>query len=1004
MVKRIINRPIAVTMVLLGIIVLGIVSAMKLPVGLLPDIDFPYVTIQVEAPGMSARELERDVVTLLRSQFVQMDGLSGLEGDSRDGSARVRLSFQHGDDMDYRFVEVNERLDRCMASLGDISRPKVLKATATDIPAFYINLTSKDDQGDFITLGRFAREVIVKRLEQLDEVAMVDVSGVEEEEILVVPDPARMASLGIGLQDLESLISSADIRLGSLTIRDGQYRYGVRFHANASSLEDIASLWLNHEGRLLQLRDIASVKKTPSLRSGMLSSDGKPAVSLAVIKQSEARMSDLRKAVMGQMNSYCADYPEVSFTITRDQSSLLEYSINSLIQNIIIGILLACVIIFLFMKDFRSPVLVAITIPVSLICSMLVFRLLGMSLNIISLSGLLLGVGMMTDNSLILVDNITGRWQRGDSLKRSILEGTREVSGPMLSSILTTCAVFIPLVMVSGMAGALFRDQAAAVTVVLFSSYIVTITAIPVYYHAFYRKAESFRESPFLNRISFTGALERWDRRWSSFMLSHKWISWTLLGICTAGCILCLSLMPRQMLPEMTREDTILKVGWSGNISPEENMSRCNAISDVSGARQVTAMAGVQQFVLNHGGDVGAGEASVYMAFDSEEDRLLAEARIAGHMASAWPSADFSFVPSGNVFEMVFGQSEPPLVARLRSTQAPSVEVGPLNECLRRLGSALPGYGIGAPKTKEQAVLVADPEKMALYGIGYPAIVSAVRSALNGNRLLKIIQGEISVPVVLGSDIDGLSKILESVSVKTEGGCVPLSAVMRLSSENDLDRIVSGQEGEYYPVKFDIAGRDIPKAMAAIRKTLREDGRFEAGFSGSWFSTGGMVRDLILTVIIAILLLYLILAAQFESLVQPFLILSEIVIDIFFAIGILYLAGGEINLMSMIGLVVITGIVINDSILKIATINRLRGEGLLLQEAILTAGRRRLKAIVMTSLTTILAVCPFLVRGNMGADLQYPMTVVIIAGMVAGTLVSLFVVPAMYASIYKDRK
>jgi hypothetical protein len=228
---------------------------------------------------------------------------------------------------------------------------------------------------------------------------------------------------------MEALVSSADIRLGSLTIRDGQYRYGVRFQSNAANVNDIRNLWLNHNGKLLKLGDIASVEVVPAPRSGMLTYDGKPSLSLAVIKQSDARMADLRRAMDSLLGAFKSDYPGVEFSIIRDQTLLLDYSINSLILNIIIGILLACAVIFLFMKDFRSPMLVALTIPFSLVFSMLLFRILGMSLNIISLSGLLLGVGMMTDNTLILVDNITGRRLRGEQLREVSLNHLTDVFG-----------------------------------------------------------------------------------------------------------------------------------------------------------------------------------------------------------------------------------------------------------------------------------------------------------------------------------------------------------------------------------------------------------------------------------------------------------------------------------------------------------------------------------------------------------------------------------------------
>ena len=368
-----------------------------------------------------------------------------------------------------------------------------------------------DARDSFQEMSRFAREVVAKRIEQLPEVAMVDMTGCVTPEILVVPDEESLKRLGLTIQSFLSLVEAANVSLGNLTIRDGEYHYNVRFRSFASSAEDIANVYFKTGGRILQIRDVARVYERPAPETGGALSDGRKAVVMAVIKQSEAKMADLKSAIEGQMSYFERDYPQIDFILTRDQTQLLEYSINNLFQNIIVAVLLTCVIIFLFMKDFRSPTLVALTIPAALVFSMLVFGLIGLTINIISLSGLILGVGMMVDNSIVLIDNITARWNRGDDLRTAVLEGTKEVMAPMLSSVLTTCAVFIPLVFMSGIAGALFYDQAMAVTVVLLTAYAVTITVIPVYYYLWYRGFSSFRPSRLLGRIAFPAAMRFYE-------------------------------------------------------------------------------------------------------------------------------------------------------------------------------------------------------------------------------------------------------------------------------------------------------------------------------------------------------------------------------------------------------------------------------------------------------------------------------------------------------------
>lgn len=1009
MLKHLIDRPITVTMITLVIVVLGIVSIRLLPVSLIPDVDIPYITVQATSSELSAREMDESVLKPLRQQLIQINGLEDIVSEAKDGSGTIRLTFNHGSDIDYLFIEVNEKIDRSMSGLGDIARPKVLKASATDIPAFFVNITSAGE--DFTRMSRFARDVISKRIEQLPEVAMVDVSGLVSDEILIIPDESKLLQMGMTMPEFEGCVRNSNIRLGSLTIRDGEYRYNVKFDSRASSSEDIANLWLKKDGRLLQIKDIARVIVHPAKRTGLVRSDGEDAVCLAVIKQSEAKMSDLKSAMDRLMDSFAKDYPQLRFEITRDQTRLLEYTINNLLQNIIVALILASVIIFLFMRDFRSPVLVILTMPVALIFSMLCFYAIGLTLNIISLSGLLLGVGMMTDNTVILVDNITGRWQREGNLRSAVLEGTKEVRGAMLSSVLTTCAVFIPLIFLSGIAGAMFYDQAMSVTIVLLTSYIVTILVIPVYYYWWFKGSAGFRPSPLLEKINFDEPIRRWDDRLMEWFIRHRPVAWGLLAVSTVGLVFCFLEMPKSRLPEMTQTDAIMKIDWNEHISVEQNTERVRGLEEsIAGSvEQMTALVGSQQFILSHSGDQGISEASVYI--NCKDSRTLRQVQdgLQGVMGNEYPAAVYSFEASGNIFDMVFARNEAPLTAHLRPLRTREVEVGPLRDVLSEVREALPDVAVADPPVKTDALFVADPELLALYDVSYSELASILRNSLNENRLFNIVQGTSTVPVVTGSNAAGLSEILRGAFIerKDQKGNVsriPVSDLMRQTFVEDFKTVIAGSEDNYYPLALDVESKDVKPVMAAVDAVVREDGNFDVGYSGSWFSNREMIDEMIIIMLVAIILLYLILASQFESLVQPLIILAEIVVDVFVALLVLWIFGVSINLMSMIGLIVITGIVINDSILKIDTINQMRKAGESLERAVIDASSLRVKAIIMTSLTTILAVCPFLSRGSMGADLQYPMSLVIIAGMLVGTLVSLFVVPALYYSIYNGRK
>jgi multidrug efflux pump subunit AcrB len=1019
MLKILIDRPITVTMGLLVIMVLGIVSIRQLPVSLIPEIDVPNITVQVSAPDMSSKEIDEAVLRPLRQNLMQISNLDEFKSEAKDGLGIISLSFTVGSDMDYAFIEVNEKIDRSMSALGDVERPKVYKSSASDIPAFYVNLTLKN-QGTippdkdtelypvsdaFSQLSTFASEVISKRIEQLPEVAMVDVSGCVEAELLIIPDEAALREAGMSLAEFESAIHAADVRLGSLAIRDGEYRYNVKFQSIASTKTDIENISLNCHDRIFKVRDLSQVIEHPAKRSGLVRSDGKDAISLAVIKQSDAKMSSLKSKMSELSEQLEKDYPQIDFKVMRDQTELLEYSINNLLQNIIVGIILACVIIFLFMQDFRSPALVALTIPTALIFSMLVFHVMGMTINIISLSGLILGVGMIVDNTIVLTDNITARWQRGDDLRTAVLSGTAEVRGPMLSSVLTTCAVFIPLIFVSGIAGAMFYDEAMSVTIILLTAYLVTIIVMPVYYWTWYKKLPAFKPNPLLSRFSLHGFMKLYENI-LTWLFRHRWAGWAIFGFSVVGIFLCFAFMERTKLPEISYSDTLVRVDWNAPLSLEQNTERVaaleGAVSDL--AEQVTSMVGMQQFILSHDSENDVSGATMYLKCKDARTLGKMKDRIASELASRWPDAAFSFESSGNIFDMVFSEDEPELVARLRPVSVPWVEIGRLERLLAEIRIAEPDLEIPEPNLKRNILYVADPEKMALYGVTLNSLLVALKNCLNENELFTIVQGNRSLPVVMGVDRRGIKAMIEGNFIKAGDKEIPVSALMQQTWEQGLKSIVCGAEGVYYPLKLELEGKNAKETMQGISDVVRRNGDFEASYSGAYFSNNKMVEELALVLFIAVILLYLILASQFESLMQPFIILSEIIIDIFFSLLVLWICGVSINLMSMIGLVVVCGIVINDSILKIDTINKLRKDGMALEHSIYEAGHRRLKAIVMTSLTTILSVCPFLARGSMGDDLQFPMALVIIAGMTIGTLVSLFLVPVVYYDVYRKKK
>ena len=1005
MIRKLIKRPVAVSMVLFAVAVLGAVSIKLIPVSLMPDVDIPQITVQVKVDGSSAREMD-EYLQPLRRQLMQIPSLTDIRSQSESGVGIIRLSFDYGADIDFIFVEVNERIDRAMSSLPEgAERPKALKSSATDIPAFFVNMTVRDTSRT-MELSRLASSVISKRIEQIPEVAMVDLSGLVFPEILIIPDIDRLTAIGVTPERLSEAIEANNIRLGNLSIRDGQYHWNIRFNSEINSKDDIENIRLNIGGRVYRFSELAEVIEQPASEDCLIRSDGSRAVSMAIIKQSDARMNTLQDELNGRIEEFREDYPGVEFTVTRDQTELLRYTIENLEQNLYAGIILASIVILLFMRNFRFSLLIIPTIIVSLLTSMLALFLMGISINIISLAGLILSVGMMVDNSIIVIDNITQRWERGDTLEDAVAIGSGEVFAPMLSSILTNCAVFVPLVFLSGIAGEIFFDQAVAITVGLFSSLLFAVLVVPVYYYAMYRRRGRKMDNKYLARIDRFLELGPSYEKALKWTFRHQGIVLTLMAVSIPLSVLLFMELDKSTFPPVTKSDIVLNVDWNRPVTITENDRRSTTLVEAvkPHTAQVTQMCGTQQFLMPHTRDMSQSEAQIYFRAHTAEglDSLMNEA--AAFLREHYPDASFNFTDAGNLFTLMFSSDGSKLTVQISGRDGRTPEPDRLNTILSEISEAAPDVYISPVSWQEQIMLVLDIEKMSLYNISYSEVLSTLRKRTREDNIFSITTGDYSIPVVVGDE--NRSADLLSGSIRNRDGAdIPLSSFITEGRSRDLKTIVSGMSGNFYPLELDIPDSQVPEVMAAARDISIEDGTWDVAFSGSYFSSRETIRELMMIAVVAILLLYLILAAQFESIIQPLIILSEIVVDIFGALLLLWICGGGINAMSMIGIVVMSGIVINDSILKVDTINRLRKEnGYGLLRAIMTGGSRRLNPILMTTLTTVLAMVPFLTRGDMGSDLQYPMSIVMIGGMIIGLIVSIFCIPLIYYRIYRKKR
>lgn len=1021
MIKFLIERPIAVLMAFTACFIVGLVTYFTLPVSLLPDIAIPEITVQVSAKNTSARELENTVVKPIRQQLIQVAALKDMTSETRDGAGIIRLSFDFGTNTDLAFIEVNEKIDAAMNYLPkDTDRPKVIKASATDIPVFYLNLTLKTDsayeetdQQAFLDLCEFSESVIKRRIEQLPEVAMVDITGMLQRQLQIVPDMDKLAMLGITIEDIESALSQNNVEPGSMTVRDGYYEYNIKFSTLLRTAEDVENIYVRKEGRILQLKEFCRVAVVPVKETGISVSNGKRAVTMAIIKQADENMDNMKTALTETMDYFKRIYPDIDFSVSRNQTELLDYTISNLQQNLSLGFLFICIVAVLFLGDVKSPFIIGLSMIVSIIISFLFFYLCNMSLNIISLSGLILALGMMIDSSIIVTENISQYREKGYSLRRACVAGTSEVVTPMLSSSFTTIAVFVPLVFMSGIAGAIFYDQAFAVTVGLLVSYFTGIMLLPVLYMLVYRTG---LRGPKWFKIKINNplkehTLDRFYDRGVDWVFGHKAFAVLFCMISFPLCVFFFFFIDKERMPDIDENELIVRVEWNENIHVDENRHRIDGLFRElqEAVLEQTASIGQQDYILNREEELSSSEAELYFKTKSPEEIFPLQEQIYKRLKERYSLSVVSFSPPETVFEKLFVTGEADIVAELyarNKEQAPDPTVlrGMEEMFARKTGVAPTGIAFD-----NQLNLSIDKEKMLLYHVSYEELYRILKTAFKENSVTMLHSYQQYLPISIAGDEKTVDRVLQETLVQTmpdeEGNVnyIPIRELIKVAPAEDLKSITAGKNGEYVPYKF----YNVPKAeklLTDVKQVVDNSGEWDISFSGSFFSNREMLDELVVILFISLLLMYFILAAQFESFVQPLLVLMEIPVDVAFALVLLWICGHTLNLMSAIGLIVTCGIVINDSILKLDAINELRKAGTPLLEAIHEAGRRRLRPIIMTSLTTILAMVPLLFSFDMGSELQKPLSIAMIGTMFVGTLVSLFVIPLLYWFIYRKKE
>ena len=901
----------------------------------------------------------------------------------------------------------------------NIERPRVVKYSATDLPVLYLNLSLKNEQPfegtaeeKFIQLSEVAENIVKRRIEQLPEVTMVDITGQVNSQVQIEPNTAIMKIAGITTSDIETAINSHGGNFGNITIRDGYYEYLVNFSSYLRTVDDIKNIFINKNGQVYQLKDFCNISVSAQKEEGYSFVNGRQVISLAIIKHASESMDKMKESLQETVDFFKTQYPEIEFSINRNQTDLLDYTIENLKQSFSYGFILIFIVAFLLLGDLKSPIIIAISMVTSLVICFQFFYYTGISLNIISISGLILALGMMIDSAIIITENISQYRENGASIEEACIKGTSEVITPMLSSTLTTIAVFAPLIFMSGIAGALFVDQAFSVSTGLLVSYFTGIMLLPILYKGIYSlpdwgKRWNQHIQSLQNKVN-NGLYKNYDRL-IEFTFSNKKIAIAFFMLCFPLCVWLFIEIPKTKMPEIKQVEMVVKIDWGENIHLNENKNRILALCEEIHpyVSEHSAYIGKQQYILSSQHQMSISESEIYLKVTKPDDLKKVQSIIEKQTQENYPLSIISFSPPETIFEKIFTTGEADLIAEIQPANSIyHPEISDIEHIEKTLSKLSPNNVKGISFEKEYT-LELDQERLSLYRLNSANVLNLLKTALRDNNIgtlksyqqylpIKIVGKEATINEILQKEL------IETVTDSGEKGWVPLSTFIKIIPGESIKNITAKIDGEYIPIEF-YEVENVPTLIKQIKKIINKQDLWNVSFSGLFFSNEKMLTELIIILFISILLMYFILAAQFESFLQPLIVLAEIPIDVMFALLTLLICGHTLNLMSAIGIIVTCGVIINDSILKIDMINELRKNGLPLMEAIHTAGHRRLRAIIMTSLTTILALIPTFFFNDIGSELQKPLAIAMVSSMVIGTAISLYLIPLIYWLIYQKK-
>ena len=1050
MLRGAIQRPIAVSMFFLALLLLGVISYRKLPVDLLPSIVYPRLTVITTYSDIPAQDLERLVTRPLEEVITALSGVRGVNSRTREGVSAITVEYEWGTEMDFANLHLREAIDR-VAFRDDFpegaQRPSILRWDPTSRPISILVLHGEGRRLESLT--EFATEVVKPALEQVDGVSQAEVVGGATREILVLPDPAKLAIYNLSIEDIRNALVRSNISFPGGRIRQGPLELSLRIAGEYENLQQIADTDIPRPGgSIIRVSDVAQVIDTTKDLEGATLLGGDQVVSLLIYKEPAANTIQVGRKVDKSLEVLSGEYGEFNSEFVYRDADYVKESFRGLRDSLLLGAILAFVVLFFFLRDFRSPVVVGISIPVSILITFGLLYFGKVNLNLMSLGGLSLAAGMLVDNAIVVLENIhrhlSGRpgedtinpdvgessvTASGSSIAaarytderrwvaRCCESGTKEMTRPVLASTLTTIAVFFPVVYVPGIAGAFFRDQALTVTFSLLVSVVAALLLQPVLASRVLRTGERSRGIFSWFERLFSSLHDGYHRLLVKAMDHRAWMIAVLLVFLT-GSFLVGSQLRRSFMPTRSSGDMRLDLELPAGTPLKETMELSRRLAQWIEAdpavRVVFSQVGRTQQTLASLQDYTAPNVvrmSILLKSQRGANRLgrRLQDEITRHLKN-YDDIQYSFREEGIGLEEILSSGGAAFSMGVVSDD-PAIALkvaGRLAEALHSV-PGLQDIQVDRVLGNPNVVVRLKREEILRSGLDPQAIAEELRNRIGGIEATTFNEVEQRIDISVRFDRktrEDLANALHSAVDVGGGKSVPLSAFLDIRQERPVRELVRKNQQRMVTVSAQVAGRSLDEIwndVTAVEKQVRGDENASFVQGGEEVARNQSFRDLGWAMILAVILVYMILAAQFESFLDPLLIAAILPIGLagaFLAVGI---TGNSLNILSMIGAVALLGIAVNDSIVKVDTIRRLREGGMEKREAIFKASSLRLRPILMTSVTTVFGMLPMAIGIGSGEQLQRPLAVTIIGGLTLTTALTLFYTPILYDLAHRRR-